>query len=267
MSFANSWGNWARFDLQGTDQTLAGLNTGGVARGAVIQNERLGGGGTSADGTLTLDVAGGDAYSYYGYLRDEDDGGNTYKLNLVKDGDGTQTLIGDRIYYTGTTTTPPPEAPAFKVRSVHSLPGGNGEEVFDFVEAESSGTQRLVALLGPWFGAVESVGLLVVDELDCSMHPALTRKLLQFFQDSRENRTGAQLVFATHDTSLMDQSLFRRDQIWLVEKDATEASRLFSLYDFKEKPRMGEALEKRYLAGRYGGVPQLGQNFQDIGVD
>ena len=104
MSFANNWGSWARFDLQGTTQTLAGLDTGGLAKGAVVQNERFGGGGTSADGTLTLDVASGDAYSYYGYLRDEDDGGHTYKLNLVKDGAGTQTLVGPQITYTGTTT-------------------------------------------------------------------------------------------------------------------------------------------------------------------
>jgi hypothetical protein len=170
-------------------------------------------------------------------------------------------------YYTPTTTTPPPEASAFEVRSIHSLSETNCREVFDFVDAESKGTQRLFALLGPWFEAIESAGLLVIDELDCSMHPMLTRKLLQFFQDPRENRTGAQLVFATHDTSLMDQSLFRRDQLWLVEKGANQASRLFSLYDFRDKPRKGEALEKRYLAGRYGAVPLFGPNFQDVGVD
>jgi AAA15 family ATPase/GTPase len=72
------------------------------------------------------------------------------------------------------------------------------------------------------------------------------------------------LVFVTHDSTLMDLSLLRRDQIWLVEKDAGHASRLFSLYDFEEKPRKGEAVEKRYLAGRYGGVPILGPTFENL---
>ena len=105
---------------------------------------------------------------------------------------------------------------------------------------------------------------IVLDELDCSMHTALTRSLIELFQSSKENRKGAQLIFATHDSSLMDPTLFRRDQIWIVEKDSSQASQLYSLYDFEEKPRKDEALEKRYLAGRYGGVPTLGATFEDL---
>ncbi|MCA9270252.1 MAG: autotransporter-associated beta strand repeat-containing protein, partial [Planctomycetales bacterium] len=104
MSFANVSGAWGRFDLQGTTQTLAGLNAGTVATqaGAVVQNERFGGGGTAADGTLTLNGSG--SYLYHGYVRDEDDGGHTFKLNLVKSGTGDQTIVGPNVTYTGTTT-------------------------------------------------------------------------------------------------------------------------------------------------------------------
>lgn len=106
MTFVNAAGGWTRFDLQGTSQTLAGLQSN--AAGGVIQNERLGGGGTTAPGTLTLDGSG--TYTYNGWIRDEDDGGSTYPLSLIKNGTGTQTIantgagVGARTYYTGQTT-------------------------------------------------------------------------------------------------------------------------------------------------------------------
>jgi hypothetical protein len=62
----------------------------------------------------------------------------------------------------------------------------------------------------------------------------------------------------------MDLELFRRDQIWIVDKDRSGASRLSSIYDFDEKPRNNESLQRRYLAGRYGGVPVLGPTFEDL---
>jgi len=104
MNFVNASGQWMRFDLQGTTQTLAGLNAGTLAAGAgaVIQNERLGGGGTTADASLTLNGSG--TYLYHGFIRDQDNGGTTYKLNLVKSGTGTQTLVGGNVSHTGTTT-------------------------------------------------------------------------------------------------------------------------------------------------------------------
>jgi AAA15 family ATPase/GTPase len=135
---------------------------------------------------------------------------------------------------------------------------------FNFLEAESNGTQRFFALAGPWLDALDQGALLVLDELDCSMHPSLTRKLVELFQTREANPHGAQLVFSTHDSTLMDLELFRRDQIWIVEKGRTGASRLSSLYDFEEKPRNNEALQRRYLAGRYGGVPVFGPTFEDL---
>jgi len=153
---------------------------------------------------------------------------------------------------------------AARLESVHAVADTQEEVSFDFQEAESHGTHRFFALAGLWLRTIENGGTVVLDELDCSLHPSLTRKLIQLFQNAEVNTRGAQLIFVTHDSTLMDQSLFRRDQIWIVEKDAEQASRLFSLYDFDEKPRKGEALEKRYLAGRYGGVPMFGPTFEDL---
>ena len=100
MSGGNGTNNYARFDLQGFNQTLAGLVS--TNNALVVQNERYGGGGTSSAATLTLNGAG--TYSHTGYLRDEDDGGRTYQLSIVKEGTGTQTFSGGYINYWGSTT-------------------------------------------------------------------------------------------------------------------------------------------------------------------
>jgi autotransporter-associated beta strand protein len=100
MSLGAGQNPHARFDLQGFNQTLAGINS--PTPYLVVQNERFGGGGTSQAATLTLNGSGN--YAFAGYLRDEDDSGTTYKLNLVKSGAGTQSLSGNNINYTGATT-------------------------------------------------------------------------------------------------------------------------------------------------------------------
>lgn len=100
VTLANPAGSWTRFDLQGTTQTLAGIQS--TTGGGVIQNEKIGGGGTSAAATLTLNGSG--TYSYNGYMRDRDNGAGIWLLNIAKSGTGTQTLTGGNITYTGTTT-------------------------------------------------------------------------------------------------------------------------------------------------------------------
>jgi len=97
---------------------------------------------------------------------------------------------------------------------------------------------------------------LVVDEIDSSLHPSLVRALIEMFHNPELNRKGAQLIFNTHDTTQLDQTLFRRDQIWFVEKDDAGASHIYPLLEFR--PRKGEALEKGYLQGRYGAIPFIG---------
>ena len=113
--------------------------------------------------------------------------------------------------------------------------------------------------------ALRNGSTLVVDELECSMHN-LVRRLIEMFQSKIGASTGAQLVFASHDSSLFDLNLFRRDQLWLVDKTDQSSSRIYSLYDFKtgDRPRKTTATEKNYLAGRYGGVPKFGPFFEDL---
>jgi AAA15 family ATPase/GTPase len=118
---------------------------------------------------------------------------------------------------------------------------------------ESHGTQRLFAYAGPILDILRNGKILIVDELDASLHPKMVRFLISLIQNADINQNNAQLIFTTHNTSLLDMDLLRRDQIWFMEKDADQASHLYPLTDFS--PRKGEALEKGYLMGRYGALP------------
>jgi AAA15 family ATPase/GTPase len=129
-----------------------------------------------------------------------------------------------------------------------------GSAIFG-LQDESQGTQKLFALAGPLFEIFQRGRVLIVDELDRSLHALLVRQLIEMFQDPEVNINGAQLIFTTHDTSLLDGGLLRRDQVWFTEKNEDQASNLYPLTDFS--PRKSEALERGYLAGRYGAIPVL----------
>ena len=101
-----------------------------------------------------------------------------------------------------------------------------------------------------------------MDEIDASLHPNLVRYLVHLFHTSRTNIRNAQLIFNTHDTTLLDSDLFRRDQIWFVEKDNSGASHLYPLLDYS--PRKDEALARGYLRGRYGAIPFLSDSLQGL---
>ncbi len=149
------------------------------------------------------------------------------------------------------------KTPPLKVEMFHLNPHTNTDVSF-LLEEESDGTQRFFQLLGPWLEAVSKGYTVFIDELEASLHPLLTRELIKFIQDPANNKTGAQLVFATHDVTLLDPELFRRDQIWFTEKERGGDTKLYSMSDYKErKPRKGEAMQKGYLAGRYGAIPIL----------
>lgn len=132
----------------------------------------------------------------------------------------------------------------------------SGEDPVEFDNRfESAGTQKLLAYIGPLLDAIDAGKLLVIDELDSSLHPMVMRFILELIHDPKMSKRGAQLWITTHDTSLLDTELLRRDQIWFVEKNERQASRLYPLSDFS--PRKNEALERGYLRGRYGAVPFL----------
>lgn len=138
---------------------------------------------------------------------------------------------------------------------------GTDEEVEWDVDEESDGTQRMLELLGPIYDVLQKGAVFVMDELDTSLHPYITREFVRLFNDPETNPKGAQLIFTTHDISLLDPTFLRRDQVWLTEKKASGRTELYSLADFS--PRKGEAILKGYLSGRYGAVPDL-ENFEAI---
>ena len=143
----------------------------------------------------------------------------------------------------------------YTTRTVHH--SESGDEVVLSLAEESHGTQRLFRMAGPIYTALRDGTCLWIDELDTGMHHWLLRTIVKMFQNKETNPNGAQLLFTTHDAALMDSTLFRRDQIWIVEKDAAQGSQLYSLVDFEDMPRKSQPLFKAFLSGRFGGVPQL----------
>ncbi len=131
--------------------------------------------------------------------------------------------------------------------------GSNNETYYFELDRESAGTRRLLILLSCMFSALDSGGLLYIDELDASLHTNAVETLLKIFGSSDVNSKGAQLIATTHDTRLMNTSLLRRDQKWFTEKDQTGATQLYSLSDFRT--RKDDNFERCYLEGRYGATP------------
>lgn len=132
-------------------------------------------------------------------------------------------------------------------------------EGFLFQDVESTGTVKLLALAGPIIEALEKGSLLMVDEMDQSFHTLMTRYILELFR-GKANKKGAQLVFSTHDISNLRSELFRRDQVWFVEKDREGNSHLESLVAFKfddSERKNSYAFYQNYLNGKYGAVPYL----------
>lgn len=143
-----------------------------------------------------------------------------------------------------------------EVLFLHQVAGS--DELLPFnSENESVGTRKLFSLAGPWLDVLNKGYVLFVDELDNSMHPMIVRFLVSLINNRGKNAKNAQLIFTTHDTSILDNEIFRRDQIWFTEKDTNNATHLYPLSDFT--PRKGEALEKGYLNGRYGALPYIGE--------
>ena len=100
----------------------------------------------------------------------------------------------------------------------------------------------------------------MVDEIDSSLHPLLTANLVRLFQSPVANKRGAQLIFTSHDATLLGsidgEDILKRDQVWFTEKESDGASELFALTEFKPR-REGENRQKRYLNGTYGAIPEL----------
>jgi len=173
-------------------------------------------------------------------LRFESDASTTKNADFLSEEDG------EREYSTALRNPP-------ATVLTHTSTLGEADIAF---EDESEGTKNLFGFWLPWttraIHAQYSRCILVVDEMDASLHPKIVAALVKQHLSASNP---SQLIFTTHDTHLMDSKLLRRDQIWITERDATGATQLRSIHDFEG--REGEDIEKRYYEGRYRGLPQL----------
>lgn len=170
----------------------------------------------------------------------------------------SRTVPGQAVHFdlvAGRTEVHTEEMEEHQLRFSHVT--AQGRAVFDLMD-ESNGTRNLLFLTGPVLDILKKGLTMVIDELDTSLHTLLVRELVRLFHRPQANTGGAQLIFTTHDTSLLDApDLFRRDQVWFVEKNQDQTSTLVALSEFS--PRKNEALERGYLMGRYGAVPFLSE--------
>lgn len=174
-----------------------------------------------------------------------------YKVNEERMTEETLNLLPDPVkplFSVGATT--------YKISTKHNIEN----EEFEFnIGEESVGTQNIFSLIPVIRDVLVNGKVLIIDEIDRSLHPLLVKYILEIFNDEEINKNGSQLIFNTHDTNILDLELLRRDQIWFTEKNPVNgASNIYPLDDFSV--RNTENIEKGYLLGRYGAVPFIDEN-------
>ncbi len=149
-----------------------------------------------------------------------------------------------------------------KLKTVFSIHTNlQGERVrFSVDKHESDGTKKFISFIGPWIDTLENGYVIVIDELNDNFHPLMVKFLIQLFHNNNINRKNAQLIFTTHETSVMNQEIFRRDQIWFCDKK-NKATELYSLVEFKARKGVTD-IEKAYLSGRYNALPFIATPYE-----
>jgi AAA15 family ATPase/GTPase len=142
-----------------------------------------------------------------------------------------------------------------KIISLGHQTEGRGKIYLDMA-FESTGTIRLLQILKSVYFALDRGSVVVIDELDSSLHTYLSEKIVFLFNSKETNPKGAQLIATTHDTNLLSADMVRRDQIWFAEKNKSGATEFYPLTDIRT--RNTDNLEKGYLEGRFGAVPYNG---------
>ncbi|MCP4152146.1 MAG: ATP-binding protein [bacterium] len=155
-----------------------------------------------------------------------------------------------------------------KVKTIHQKYNEKGNYVkdveLDLSKHESDGTNALFALAGPIYDTLKNNKILLIDELTSKLHPVLTRALIEIFHsykaDEKANfSVGAQLIFAGHETNILSNRFFRRDQFWFTQKDEYGATELYSLEEYREsRVRKDASFNKNYVQGKYGAIPFIG---------
>lgn len=129
-------------------------------------------------------------------------------------------------------------------------------EKFDLESHESEGTKKVFALAGPLITALKHGHILIIDEFDARLHPLISLAIVKLFNSRESNPNNAQLIFMTHDTNLLSNKIFRRDQVWFTEKNRYGATDLYSLAEYKI--RNDASFESDYIKGKYGAIPYIG---------
>ena len=209
-------------------------------------------------------------YSYNMYSNDEDKKLERFALKFLEKADinikgynVVQEKMTDETINTMPDVIRPffsPNMPIYRVNTVHMAKGKKYE--FDISE-ESLGTQVIFSFIPVIKDVIDNGKVIVIDEFDKSLHPYIVKYIVELINDPDINKNNAQLIFNTHDTNLLDLELLRRDQIWFTEKNPESGeSTLYPLDDFSV--RKSENVENGYLLGRYGAVPFLVNNFNDL---
>ena len=152
--------------------------------------------------------------------------------------------------------TAPGKLEAFSATAFHQADGSRELVPLDMTE-ESQGTQKLFRSAGGFLKVLSTGAVVLIDEIENSLHPKIVRFLVEQFQNPEVNKHNAQLIFSTHDTSVLSNELLRRDQIWFVDRLKSQNTHLYSMSEFGR--RKDEAFEKNYLKGRYGALPIVGE--------
>ena len=151
--------------------------------------------------------------------------------------------------------SPTGEGSERRLRLIHRV---GGEPIAFDLKDESAGTQMWFRLIGPARAALRDGRTLLFDEIDASLHPRLSARLIEIFRDPQTNPSGAQLVFTSHDASLLNT--LNRDEVWFTEKGADGTTHLVALAEFGgERVRKSLNLERAYLQGRFGAIPEIDQ--------
>jgi AAA15 family ATPase/GTPase len=160
------------------------------------------------------------------------------------------------------------EIASIEILTQHRKFNAENQEVepvfFKLDEDESQGTKKFFAVSAPILDTLKDGKILLIDELEASLHPILMEYLIKLFHNKELNKNNAQLIFTTHNTHLLSVKLFEREQIWFTEKNQYGATELYSLLEFRKNNqgvdvRANDNLEKSYLQGRFGGMPNIGE--------
>lgn len=211
-----------------------------------------------------------DSYAYNMYYNDKDKKLENFALKFLEKADFNikgykvieEKMTEDTLRIMPDIVKPffPVNMPMYKVNTKHIVKGNEFE--FDISE-ESLGTQVIFSLIPVIKDVLDNGKVLIIDEFDKSLHPFIVKYIVEILNDSEINKNNSQLIFNTHDTNLLDLELLRRDQIWFAEKDLeTGSSTIYPLDDFSV--RKTENVEKGYLLGRYGAIPFLSNNFEEL---